>query len=88
VKATSTLVELVEKYDNISEYLSKITDMEHEGDGLAQKLFNIIDQTFVTPIDREDICRLTSSIDGQPSRRYRPLSRLHLALHHRTYLYR
>jgi uncharacterized protein Yka (UPF0111/DUF47 family) len=32
VKATSTLVELMTKYDNVSEYLSKITDMEHEGD--------------------------------------------------------
>ncbi len=63
VKATSTLVELMTKYDNISEYLSKITDMEHEGDEIAHKLFNIIDQTFVTPIDREDISRLTSSID-------------------------
>jgi uncharacterized protein len=63
VKATSTLVELMTKYDNVSEYLSKITDMEHEGDEIAHKVFNIIDQTFVTPIDREDISRLTSSID-------------------------
>lgn len=55
LKATSTLVELMTKYDNVTEYLSKITDMEHEGDEIAHKLFNIIDQTFVTPIDREDI---------------------------------
>ena len=60
VKATSTFVELMTKYGNASEYLSKITDMEHAGDEIAHKLFNIIDQTFVTPIDREDISRLTT----------------------------
>jgi len=63
LKATSTLVELMTKYDNVAEYLSKITDMEHEGDEIAHKLFNIIDQTFVTPIDREDISKLASSMD-------------------------
>lgn len=63
VKATSTLVELMTKYENITEYLTKITAMEHEGDEFVHKLFNIIDQTFVTPLDREDISRLTSSLD-------------------------
>ena|SRR5436309_1344544 len=63
VKATSTLVELMTKYENVPEYLSKITDMEHEGDEFVHKLFSIIDQTFVTPIDREDISKLTSSLD-------------------------
>ena len=58
VKATSTLLELVTKYENVTEYISKISNMEHEGDEIAHKLFNIIDQTFVTPIDREDICFL------------------------------
>jgi len=63
VKATSTLVELMTKYENVAECLSKITDMEHEGDEFVHKLFSIIDQTFVTPIDREDISKLTSSLD-------------------------
>jgi predicted phosphate transport protein (TIGR00153 family) len=63
VKAISMLVELMTKYENVTEYLSKITDMEHKGDEFAHKLFSIIDQTFVTPIDREDISKLTSSLD-------------------------
>ncbi|OLE40799.1 MAG: hypothetical protein AUF74_00150 [Thaumarchaeota archaeon 13_1_20CM_2_38_5] len=63
LKATSMLVELMTKYESVPDYLSKITDMEHEGDEIAHKLFNIIDQTFVTPIDREDISKLTSSMD-------------------------
>jgi len=63
VKATSTLLELITKYEKVTEYNSKISNMEHEGDEIAHKLFNIIDQTFVTPIDREDISKLTSAID-------------------------
>jgi predicted phosphate transport protein (TIGR00153 family) len=63
VKATSMLVELMTRYENITDYLTKITNMEHEGDEFAHKLFSIIDQTFVTPIDREDISKLTSSLD-------------------------
>ena len=31
VKATSKLVDLMTRYENITEYLSKISDMEHEG---------------------------------------------------------
>jgi len=63
LKATSMLVELMTKYESVPDYLSKITNMEHEGDEIAHKLFNIIDQTFVTTIDREDISKLTSSLD-------------------------
>lgn len=63
VKATSMLVQLMTRYENVTEYLPKITYMEHEGDKFAHKLFSIIDQTFVTPIDREDISKLTSSLD-------------------------
>lgn len=39
VKAISMLVELMIKYENVTEYLSKITDMEHKGDEFAHKLF-------------------------------------------------
>jgi uncharacterized protein Yka (UPF0111/DUF47 family) len=50
----------------ISEYLSKISDMEHEGDEFVHKLFSIIDQSFVTPLDREDISS-TFAFSAKPS---------------------
>ena len=40
-----------------------IKDLEHEGDIITHKLFTILDKTFVTPLDPEDISRLTSAID-------------------------
>jgi hypothetical protein len=36
---------------------------EHEGDELAHILFEEVDKTFVTPIDREDLHALTSALD-------------------------
>src|SRR5919197_234046 len=41
-----------------------IIDMlENQGDKITHNLFTITSQTFVTPLDREDISRLTTSID-------------------------
>jgi predicted phosphate transport protein (TIGR00153 family) len=63
VKATSSLVELITHYDRATESNAKIRDLEHEGDEITHNLFTIIDRTFITPLDREDISRLTGAID-------------------------
>lgn len=63
VRATSSLVELLTHYEAVTERKSKIKDLEHEGDRITHELFTITSQTFVTPLDREDISRLTTSID-------------------------
>src|SRR5215217_7420090 len=63
VKTTSSLVELFTYYDTVTERKSKIKALEHEGDKITHELFTITSQTFVTPLDREDISRLTTSID-------------------------
>lgn len=63
VKATSSLFELVMNFNMVAERNSKIKDLEHEGDQIAHKLFTLLAQTFVTPLDREDISRLASAID-------------------------
>ncbi|HKG40557.1 MAG TPA: DUF47 family protein [Nitrososphaeraceae archaeon] len=63
VKATSSLFELVTDFKMVAERNSKIKDLEHEGDQIAHKLFTVLAQTFVTPLDREDISRLATAID-------------------------
>jgi uncharacterized protein Yka (UPF0111/DUF47 family) len=40
-----------------------LKDLEHQGDQITHELFTIIDKTFVTPLDKEDISELTSTID-------------------------
>jgi hypothetical protein len=38
--------------------------LEHEADDIAHKLYTELNKTFVTPIDREDLVHLTSSLDN------------------------
>jgi uncharacterized protein len=42
---------------------SRIKHLEHESDKIIHDVFVITFQTFVTPLDREDISRLTAAID-------------------------
>lgn len=45
------------------ELIKGIKKLEQSGDKLSQELFDFLDQTFVTPFDREDIHQLTESLD-------------------------
>src|SRR5919106_878009 len=41
----------------------KIKDIEVKGDNITHEFFTTLSQTFVTPLDREDLSGLTSTID-------------------------
>ena len=41
----------------------RIQDHEHRGDAITHKIFSELNSTFVTPLDREDIHSLASSLD-------------------------
>ena len=43
--------------------VQKIHDLEHEGDTLAHEITDMLNRTFITPIDREDIYSLANSLD-------------------------
>jgi uncharacterized protein len=49
------------EFKKIAQELRKL---EHEADEIAHSLFTELDRTFVTPIDREDLVHLTSSVDN------------------------
>jgi predicted phosphate transport protein (TIGR00153 family) len=49
-----------ERFASIAEELRSI---EHEGDALAHGLYDALDKSFVTPIDREDLHDLTAALD-------------------------
>jgi predicted phosphate transport protein (TIGR00153 family) len=46
-----------------AELATRVKDAEHAGDELTHEIMTKLDKTFVTPFDREDIYRLTSSLD-------------------------
>jgi uncharacterized protein len=66
VKATTSLIEIVSESKEVDineDKVSQIKNLEHEGDNITHTLFTTLFQTFVTPLDREDIAGLASAID-------------------------
>ncbi|WP_439627312.1 DUF47 domain-containing protein [Gemmata sp.] len=50
--------------DRIEAVATRLKPIETEADGVCQRLYMEIDRTFVTPIDREDLARLTKVLDN------------------------
>jgi predicted phosphate transport protein (TIGR00153 family) len=64
VDISELLVELLDTYPSDGDQLiARIKQLEHEGDRLVQETVRLINKTFVTPFDREDIYRLASRLD-------------------------
>ena len=64
-RATSRalLVDLLADWPESRERLRDIRELEHEGDRLTHEVINLLNRTFVTPLDRDDMYRLASAID-------------------------
>ena len=54
---------LTKKNSEIEALIGQIHDLEHDGDTVTHKIFSELNSTFVTPLDREDIHTLASSLD-------------------------
>jgi predicted phosphate transport protein (TIGR00153 family) len=63
VAAARVLVDLFDHYQDTAAKTAEIKRIEHIGDDLTHAIFLKLNQTFITPFDREDIYRLTSSFD-------------------------
>ncbi len=62
-KAAKLLVALFENYQEVEKQVSEIKFLEHKGDQLTHSLMKKLNQTFITPFDREDIHALGSALD-------------------------
>jgi len=58
------LTEMLQHYENPQESWKKIKDLEHEGDRITHRTIRSLNQTFLTPIDAEDIHALTTALDN------------------------
>ena len=58
-----TLVDLLDEWPEERSKLRDIRELEHEGDRLTHAVVDLLNRTFVTPIDRDDLYRLSSAID-------------------------
>jgi predicted phosphate transport protein (TIGR00153 family) len=63
VRAAELLDEMLACYPEAADLAGEIRACEHDGDRITHDVIKRINQTFVTPIDREDILQLTSALD-------------------------
>jgi hypothetical protein len=63
VEGVDALVNMLEHYNEIEKKRDRIKQIENEGDKMVHEIFSELNKTFITPIDREDITKLTSSLD-------------------------
>jgi uncharacterized protein Yka (UPF0111/DUF47 family) len=63
LESTRLLKEMFDKNENIAEYSSRIHIIENKCDELTHQVISELNDTFITPIDREDIYALANSLD-------------------------
>ena len=57
------LQDILKNPRDLGSRLDQLQEIEHRGDELTHAIITTLNQTFITPFDREDIHRLTSSLD-------------------------
>jgi predicted phosphate transport protein (TIGR00153 family) len=70
-RASNNVVEIAEALagflqgfpDGAEDGVRRIEELEHEGDRLTHDVVDLLNRTFVTPFDRDDMYRLASALD-------------------------
>jgi hypothetical protein len=63
LQGAEALLDMVRNFDHVLEKRDKIKDIEHKGDEVVHQVAEALTRTFVTPIDQEDMSKLTSRMD-------------------------
>jgi predicted phosphate transport protein (TIGR00153 family) len=64
VEIARLLVQLLDSFPEDGQVLiDRIKEREHEGDELTHEVVSLLNRTFVTPFDRDDMYRLAGAID-------------------------
>ena len=57
------LHEMLESFDRIEDRAKQLKDVEHRADVVTHEIFERLNRTFITPLEREDIHQLASNLD-------------------------
>ena len=63
IAGARVLVDMFADYRDIEKHIEEIRRIEHAGDDLTHAILTKLNQTFITPFDREDIHQLASKLD-------------------------
>lgn len=61
--AAELLQDLIGDYREVEMKAQRIVDREHEGDEITHAIIRLLNTSFVTPMDREDIYQLATALD-------------------------
>jgi uncharacterized protein Yka (UPF0111/DUF47 family) len=64
LQASSALKELCDNYNDPHAAAIRIHEFEHRGDEIGHRIYEQLNKSFVTPLDRDDIIHLYSAIDN------------------------
>ena len=57
------LNEMLESFDRLEDRAKQLKDVEHRADVVTHEIFERLNRTFITPLEREDIHQLASNLD-------------------------
>ena len=57
------LLEMVSAFDRLEERARQLKEVEHRADVVTHEIFERLNRTFITPLEREDIHQLASNLD-------------------------
>ncbi len=63
LEAARAFRELCYNYQDVQEAVERIHEYEHLGDSIGHRMYSLLNRTFMTPLDREDIINLYSALD-------------------------
>ena len=63
VEASTKLQDLMENYENVPEKVAEIKRLEEKGDQIIHDIMTELHNSFITPLDREDIAALGERLD-------------------------
>jgi len=59
----SMLNEMMQQFDHLEDRARKLKEVEHNADLVTHEIFERLNRTFITPLEREDIHALASGLD-------------------------
>jgi len=62
-EGASLLHDILKNTQDLPVRINRLQEIEHRGDDMTHDIIRMLNQTFITPFDREDIHALTSSLD-------------------------
>lgn len=63
VEGADALLDLTKNFNQVEKKRDRIKDIEHRGDDIVHEVAEALNRTFVTPIDHDDMSKLTSRLD-------------------------